>query len=127
MKILNGLKAFSKKIKSEILTLYFVSKNPDIKRRLRYLLIFIVAYALSPVDLIPDFIPLIGYLDDLIILPVLIRFALSCVPEAILLSSRKEAEQSITLKKNWYVGSFFILIWIILLNFLLVKVLKVGS
>jgi uncharacterized membrane protein YkvA (DUF1232 family) len=75
-----------------------------------------VAYAMSPIDLIPDFIPILGYLDDLIILPLLITLCVRRIPEAIMKDSMKKAEEKpIRLKKNWLVATVIIIIWILVL------------
>ncbi|MNN77125.1 hypothetical protein D3C81_1935620 [compost metagenome] len=77
--------------------------------------ICVVAYAFSPIDLIPDFIPIIGYLDDLIVVPLGITMALKMIPSYIIEDNREKAEE-IKMKgkpKNWFVGFLFILVWIL--------------
>ena len=77
----------------------------------------IVVYALSPVDLIPDFIPVLGYLDDLLILPALIALLLRLIPGDIFAKCRAEAEAGAAQpgKKRWYYAVPFVLIWALLL------------
>ncbi|MGM9636733.1 MAG: YkvA family protein [Eubacteriales bacterium] len=70
-----------------------------------------VAYALSPVDLIPDFIPILGYLDDLLLLPALIWLTVKMIPAPLWKSFEKEAS-AIVLSKKWYFGLPIVLIWI---------------
>jgi uncharacterized membrane protein YkvA (DUF1232 family) len=78
-----------------------------------------VGYALSPIDLIPDFIPVLGYLDDAILLPMGIFVAIRLVPDYVLTESREKArlwfEQRKTKPKNWIAGVLIILLWVTLL------------
>ena len=76
-----------------------------------------VAYALSPIDLIPDFIPILGYLDDFILLPLLIALTVKLIPKAILETSRLKAEEMSNkrLSKKWYYSIPVVLSWCILL------------
>jgi uncharacterized membrane protein YkvA (DUF1232 family) len=75
-----------------------------------------VAYAFSPIDLIPDFIPILGYLDDLIIVPLGIRIALKMISQAVIEDCREKAEEihKEGKPKNWVAGALFIIIWILL-------------
>ena len=72
MNISGTLKAWAKRITRDGVTLWFASKNPATPWYAKALGIFVVAYALSPIDLIPDFIPVLGYVDDVLLLPGLI-------------------------------------------------------
>ena len=63
------LRAQARRLKAETLALYFVARDPRVPWHVRLLVASVVAYALSPIDLIPDFVPVLGYLDDLILLP----------------------------------------------------------
>jgi uncharacterized membrane protein YkvA (DUF1232 family) len=75
-----------------------------------------MAYALSPIDLIPDFIPVLGYLDDLFIIPALIALAVRLIPKDIFEEAEaKAAEEAVELKKNWAFAVIFILIWLIII------------
>lgn len=75
-----------------------------------------IAYALSPVDLIPDFIPVLGYLDDLLILPLMVTAVLHMIPEDILAECRQDAKDMWEgdRPKKWYFGVPVILIWILI-------------
>lgn len=72
-----------------------------------------VAYAFSPIDLIPDFIPILGYLDDIVMVPLGIMLALKMLPEEVITECEKKAEALMKngKPKNWVVGSLIILIW----------------
>ena len=76
-----------------------------------------VVYALSPIDLVPDFIPVIGYLDDLILLPLLVALTLKLIPDETFERCREQARQMYQqgMKKHWYYMLPIILIWAILI------------
>lgn len=103
-------------LKQNISTLYYASKNPKLPLRAKCLIIFIIGYTMSPIDLIPDFIPILGYLDDIIIIPFLIAIVIKMIPNDILIDSKNKAkEQKLSLKKNWVFGVVFILIWALII------------
>jgi uncharacterized membrane protein YkvA (DUF1232 family) len=114
--VLIRLKSLAKKLKSQLYTLYFAYKNPKTPLFAKIFTCCVVAYAFSPIDLIPDFIPVLGYLDDLIIVPLGITIALKLIPESILEESRFKAQERMSEQKpkNWFTGTIFILIWIAL-------------
>jgi len=116
LKTITKLNEKAKNLKKEILALYYAYKDPQLSLLPKLLIISTVAYALSPIDLIPDFIPIIGYLDDLIILPLLISISIKLIPVEIMEASREKAEKNdLRLKSNKLVGAIFIIIWIIIL------------
>lgn len=81
----------------------------------KVLIFVIIAYALSPIDLIPDFIPIIGYLDDLILLPIGIYFAIKLIPEEVKLEAFQKAEDyKLDKKNNWIIGGIVVLIWLLI-------------
>lgn len=106
-----------KKIKSDIPALFFALKEKETPVVAKIMAGITVAYALSPIDLIPDFIPILGYLDDFILLPVLIALTVKLIPKAILETSRLIAEEMSNkrLSKKWYYSIPVILSWCILL------------
>lgn len=106
-----------KKIKSDIPALFFALKEKETPVVAKIMAGITVAYALSPIDLIPDFIPILGYLDDFILLPVLIALTVKLIPKAILERSRLKAEEMSNkrLSKKWYYSIPVILSWCILL------------
>ena len=98
------------------LTLWFATKHPEAPWAAKALAVFVVAYALSPIDLIPDFIPVLGYLDDAILLPGLIWLAVRMIPAPVLTQCRDSADAWIASNqqrpKSW-VGALGILaLWI---------------
>lgn len=80
-------------LRRDVMTLWFALKHPDTPWYARVLAGLIAAYALSPVDFIPDFIPVLGYLDDLIVVPAGVWLVLHIVPAQVLIESRALAEQ----------------------------------
>ena len=100
------------KLKKRLTLLYYASGHPDLPRRTKILVALTVAYALSPIDLIPDFIPLLGYLDDLLILPALIALCLKSIPPEIWHQAASQAlREPLRLNKNWKAGAIILLIW----------------
>lgn len=75
----------------QVLALYLAARDPRTPRYARLLVLIIVAYALSPIDLIPDFIPVLGLLDDLLLLPLLIALAIKATPESVLWDCKQRA------------------------------------
>jgi uncharacterized membrane protein YkvA (DUF1232 family) len=87
------LREWARALKRETLALYFAARDPRTPWSAKLLAGFVVAYALSPIDLIPDFIPVLGYLDDLVLLPAGIWLALRFVPPQVLAEARRRADE----------------------------------
>jgi len=113
----------AKKLKREVYALYFACRDPRVSWYAKFFIACIVAYAFSPIDLIPDFIPVAGYLDDLVIIPLGVTLALKMIPGYILDESREKAEALQGKPKNWAAAAVFIAIWIafaiILVNYII--------
>ncbi len=88
------LKQWADHLKSETVTLYFAARDPRTPLHARLVVAAIVAYALSPIDLIPDFVPVLGYVDDLILIPIGIALAVRLIPEPILAECRERAQEA---------------------------------
>lgn len=122
-KVMQSLKQQARKLKKETYAIYLACKDPRVPWYARLLAGCVVAYAFSPIDLIPDFIPIIGYLDDLIIVPLLILLVLKMIPPAVLNECREKAEAAISQEKPtskiaaviivsiWIVSGILIIIW----------------
>jgi uncharacterized membrane protein YkvA (DUF1232 family) len=89
--ILSRVKEKARHFKSEIHALYLAYKDPRVPRAAKVFTAAVVGYALSPIDLIPDFIPVLGYLDDLVLLPLGIWLALKMIPPEVLEECRQKA------------------------------------
>ena len=88
-----NLKTWAKALKRDVMTLCFAIKHPLTPWYARAFAAVLTTYALSPIDLIPDFIPILGYLDDLIIVPVGVWLLLRLVPTQVLADSRTQADE----------------------------------
>ncbi|MGZ3606136.1 MAG: YkvA family protein [Thermodesulfobacteriota bacterium] len=111
----------SEQIKSEIYALYLAYKHPRTPWYAKVLAALILGYALSPIDLIPDFIPVIGYLDDLIIVPAGIALLVKIIPRDILEECRAKAQSDLSKRKpkNWIAAIIIVLIWLFALYLIL--------
>ncbi|HRS03860.1 MAG TPA: YkvA family protein [Treponema sp.] len=110
--------------KCTIGTLYYVSRHPGTPWSAKVVALIALGYALSPIDLIPDFIPLLGYLDDVIILPLLVGLAVRLVPKDIVSACEAEAnEHPLSLKKQWGAAVVIVCLWLVLIALILKKVL----
>jgi uncharacterized membrane protein YkvA (DUF1232 family) len=102
--------------------LTLVYKRKDVPIIAKILIIVTVGYALSPIDLIPDFIPIIGYLDDLIIIPFLIFLILKIIPKEIIDECKEQAKDlwKDGKPKKWYYAIPIIVVWLLII-FIIVK------
>lgn len=118
------LKEKAEKLKRESYVLYLASKDKRTPWYAKVLAGCIIAYLLSPIDLIPDFIPVIGYLDDLIIIPISMTLVFKMIPKEVLEECRLKANREISSPKAKWIAAFIIgIIWILLLYYLL-KIFK---
>jgi len=125
MKFIDKLKIKARNIKKNLTALYYAYNNPDVNILPKILILITLGYALSPIDLIPDFIPVLGYLDDLVIVPALIALSIKLIPKEIMEQSRIKAEnEPLKLKKNWFTALIFVLIWVIILSVIIKSVIK---
>lgn len=123
-----NLRERAKKLKTDIPAIFLALKSKDTPVIAKILAGITVAYALSPIDLIPDFIPVLGYLDDVILLPALIALTLKCIPPEERERCRREAEGlwKSGKPKLWYYALPIILFWLVI-AFLIVKVIWLSS
>ena len=116
MTVGDKLKSWAKRIKRDGVTLWFAGKHPATPWYAKALGVFVVAYALSPIDLIPDFIPVLGYVDDVLLLPGLIWLAIRLLPPDVVADCRKQADEWMKAqgaKPSSRAGAFLIvLVWI---------------
>lgn len=122
---LERLRERARRLKKEVITLYFAYRHPDLPLLPRILLAVALGYAMSPIDLIPDFIPVLGYLDDLVILPALISLAIKSIPESIIAEARARAEhERPELKKNRVFAAVFIILWVVITASIILTIVK---
>lgn len=115
MNLITKLKQYARYLKSEIFVLYHAVRDPRTPWYVKLLGVIVVAYAFSPIDLIPDFIPIIGYLDDLVLLPLGIAITIKLIPDLVLIDCRMRAQVSFLKEKpvNWAAGAVIIILWLI--------------
>ena len=115
------LKARAKKLKTDIPALFLALKDKETPIIAKLFAGITVAYALSPVDLVPDFIPVLGYLDDVILLPMLVVLTIKFVPKDVLERNRKQAEGMWKdgKPKKWYYAIPIVLIWLLVIGLVL--------
>ena len=103
----------AKKLKTDIPAVFLALKEKKTPWYAKVIAAVVVVYALSPIDLIPDFIPVLGYLDDIIILPALIAWCIKCIPKEVFADCRKRSEGlwGAGKPKKWYYAIPFVLIW----------------
>jgi uncharacterized membrane protein YkvA (DUF1232 family) len=121
----------AKDLTTETHAIYLVSRHPGVPWYAKVFAICVVAYALSPIDLIPDFIPVLGYLDDLILVPLGISVAIKMIPPDILFECREKArlEMSIGEPTNWIAAIIIVAIWLLVAAgavILLLRIFRTG-
>jgi uncharacterized membrane protein YkvA (DUF1232 family) len=105
----------ARQLKLETWTVYLAVRDPRTPWYARVLALCVVGYALSPIDLVPDFIPVLGYLDDLILVPLGLALVLRMIPQAVLDECREQARQDAERGKlGWQAGVVVVLTWALL-------------
>jgi uncharacterized membrane protein YkvA (DUF1232 family) len=94
VKWLLSLRERARFLKRDAMALYLAARDPRTPWMAKLVVLAIVAYVISPIDLIPDFIPVLGYLDEVILVPIAISFALKMVPANVLSEARERAPQA---------------------------------
>ena len=116
------LREWARRLKGEIAALWFCTRHPRTPFMAKALAAALVAYAFSPVDLIPDFIPVLGYLDELILLPIGIWLVLKLVPQDVLAECRDQAtrwlEENNQRPRNYLAATLIVALWLAALIFL---------
>jgi uncharacterized membrane protein YkvA (DUF1232 family) len=133
MTLIDTARTWARRIKRDGMTLWFACKHPATPWYAKALGAFVVAYAMSPIDLIPDVIPVLGYVDDVILLPVLIWLTVRLLPPAVLADSRAKAEEwmaaSDTKPRSVVGAAVIVAIWLVcaaLLGLWLVEMLAAA-
>ena len=120
MSLFSTLKQNAKDLKSEAQVLLIAYRDSRTPLSAKILIGITVGYLLSPIDLIPDFIPVLGLLDDLILVPLLIALSIKLIPPKILEEARETAKSNPQMlkKTNWFFGIVIIILWLIILYFI---------
>jgi uncharacterized membrane protein YkvA (DUF1232 family) len=113
--LLASLRWRARRLKAETYAVYLAARDPRTPWYARLLAAGVVAYALSPIDLIPDFVPILGYLDDLILVPLGIGLAIRLIPEPVMTECRARAEALAERPTSRWVAAVVIAIWLGLL------------
>ncbi|WLD93092.1 YkvA family protein [Alkalihalobacillus sp. AL-G] len=116
--VLKTVKKWARKLKSELLVLYYSYKDKRVPWNAKLIAILVVGYAFSPIDLIPDFIPILGYLDDIILLPLGIALAIKLIPDHVFQEyqvkvNEKEGKEK---PRNWIAGLIVLVIWLLVIS-----------
>ncbi len=113
MVLLSQAKDWARRIKRDVVAVYFAARDPRTPLIARVLAMAVAAYALSPIDLIPDFIPILGYLDDLIIVPLGLILVIRLIPPEVLATSREKAVVTIARPKSRAAAWLIVIIWLL--------------
>ena len=118
------LKQRAKQLKTDVPAVFLALGDRKTPWYAKGLALLTVAYALSPIDLIPDFIPVLGYLDDLIILPVLVALTVKCIPADVFAQYRERAQDLWADGKpqKWYYALPIVLIWVAFIALILLAI-----
>lgn len=111
MTLLAGWKEQARSLKLEVATLWFAMRDPRVPWYAKALAAVVVGYALSPIDLIPDFIPVLGLLDDLVLVPLGILLVRILVPRHVLADCRKQATTWTERPKSRVAAAIIVLVW----------------
>ncbi len=116
MHVSENLRRSVRKLKIETYTLYLTCRHPRVPWYAKFFTACVVAYAFSPIDLIPDFIPILGHLDELVIVPLGIILARRMIPKSVLDECRLQAEALASQKRStdWRVVVIIVIIWVLL-------------
>jgi uncharacterized membrane protein YkvA (DUF1232 family) len=106
----------ARQLQHEVYAIYLAYRNPRVPWYARAWAACVVAYAFSPIDLIPDFVPILGYVDDLLLIPLGIAVAIRMIPPAVLAECRGQAQAELSQAKpvNWVAAAVIVAIWFLL-------------
>jgi uncharacterized membrane protein YkvA (DUF1232 family) len=112
VRVLGRWKQRARKLKREVYALYFACRDPRVPWYAKALAVVLVGYAFSPVDLIPDFIPVLGYLDELILIPLGVIAIRAMVPTVVMDECRERATQIEGMPTNWIAAAVIMAFWL---------------
>lgn len=116
-----NLKERARQLKIDLPAVFVALKHKETPLLPKILAAVTLCYALSPIDLIPDFIPILGYLDDVVLLPMLIAITIKCIPSEVFQECRRESENiwSSEMPKKWYYALPILFLWLWIIYFIL--------
>jgi len=112
MTVFTQLQDWARRIKRDAVAVYFAARDPRTPWLARILAVAIAAYALSPVDLIPDFIPVLGYLDDVLLVPLGLWLVIHFIPPQVLSASREKAASLLARPRSYVAAAWIVGIWV---------------
>ena len=116
--MLDRLKRWAAELKAQVVTLWFCRRHRDTPWSAKLLAALVVAYAFSPIDLIPDFIPVLGYVDDLVLIPLGVYLTVRLIPPHVLAAARVEADAWLATRaerpSNYWAAAAIVLVWLAL-------------
>jgi len=117
------------RLKTEVFALYLASRDPRTPWYAKVLLALVIGYAISPIDLIPDFIPVLGYVDDLVIVPAGVAAVSRLIPAEVMEEYRVEARKgtAFTTRQKWIGAGIIIAVWLLVLYLFLKLLLRLIS
>ena len=117
----------ARQLRAETVALYLAYRDPRVPWYAKVLAAIAVGYAFSPIDLIPDFIPVLGYLDDLILVPLALALAVKMIPEPVWDECREKADEALSQDRprNWVAAAVIIAIWLLAVALTATVVLRV--
>ncbi len=113
MPLIPLIKDWARRIKRDVVAVFFAARHPDTPWMVRVLAALVAAYALSPIDLIPDFIPVLGYLDDLLLVPAGLAVVLWLLPPHVLEESREKAQTLLERPGSGTAAMVIVAIWLL--------------
>lgn len=113
--MLASIKRYTRQLKKQTMVVYFAARDKRTPTLVRLLAVAIAAYALSPIDLIPDFVPVLGYLDDIILIPLGIAIVVRLIPPLVLAYARLKAEEVDKRPTSFPGAAMIVLIWLLAL------------
>ena len=113
MAALDTAKDWARRIKRDVVAVYYAARDPDTPPLVRLLALLVAAYALSPIDLIPDFVPVLGYLDDLLIVPVGLLLVIRLLPRHVLEAARAKAATALERPRSRAAAAVIVAVWVL--------------
>ena len=113
MTLISQAKDCARRIKRDVVAVYFAARDPRTPIVARLMAMAVAAYALSPIDLIPDFIPVVGYLDDLLIVPLGLLLIIRLIPVEVLAASRQKAVATLARPRSRVAAGIVVSIWLL--------------